>query len=105
MKTYDINDIERINRDHGQHFFDSDTKRFFRSKILPTAYQGPGGIFFVTSEQFVASDGTKAARQYTVRRFDPETGNIRSGVFQKHEFANGARVEAMAVASGNIELS
>ena len=68
-----VNAIRAAVRATGSHWFDLDTMRFFGTRILPTVYQGPGGIYFVTSEQ-----PPHAKRAYTVRRFDPDTANIRS---------------------------
>ena len=47
----------------GGHWFDRSTMRFFRSMLSRSAYVGPGGVYFVSSEQF--DDG--ARRAYTVR--------------------------------------
>lgn len=59
----------------GSHYFDRSTMRFFRSRVLPTVFHGPGGCYFVTSEQFTSST-TTAPRRYTVRKFDVQTANI-----------------------------
>ncbi len=73
---YSMENIRRIHRQKMDgHFFDKDTMRFFNSRILETVYQGPGGVFFVTSERFVGSTYT-GPRLYTVRKFNPETGDI-----------------------------
>jgi hypothetical protein len=73
---YSSADIERASERAGSHFFDRDTKRFFRSRTLADAFHGTGGCYFVTSEQFVNSDGHKAERKFTVRKFDPVTADI-----------------------------
>ncbi len=92
---YTITDIKSINAAYGQHFFDPSTLRFFRSKILPAVYQGPGGVYFVTSEQFVGSDGRAAARKFTVRKFVPETGGC-STVGKFNEIRNIEDARGMA---------
>lgn len=71
-KTYSIEEIRAANAAAGNHFFDHSTMKFFRSRTLPRVYQGSGGIYFVTSEQFVPSSGFPDARRFTVRRFRPE---------------------------------
>lgn len=71
-----IADIKAANHVKGGHFFDRSSMRFFDSKILSTVYQGVGGVFFVTSEQFHGSRGYTAPRKYTVRQFYPESGDI-----------------------------
>lgn len=69
---YSIDDIKRINKDKGFYFFSPDTMRFFNSRVGDSVYQGIGGIFFVTSEKY----DYKSDRKYTVREFEPESGNI-----------------------------
>lgn len=67
-----IGELKEANREAGFHFFDRDSMRFFRSRVLPNLYVGCGGIYFVTSEQF--SDASK--RSFTVRVFDPATASV-----------------------------
>ncbi len=50
---YTISDIKNINAAFGLHFFEPATLRFFRSQIERGVYQGPGGVYFITSEQFI----------------------------------------------------
>jgi len=71
-----MQEIREANRKAGFHWFDADTLRFFRSRIGERVYQGAGGIYFVSSEQFVGSDGRGKPRAYTVRVFNPETGDV-----------------------------
>lgn len=68
-----IQEIRSANAAGDHHFFDLDTMRFFRSRILPTVYQGKGGIFFVTSEQ-----PPQGKRAYSVRQFRPATGSVET---------------------------
>src|ERR1700689_5396413 len=75
-KHWTIADIKQANRAAGWHFFERATMRFFGSKILPYAYCGPNGVYFVTSEQFHPSQGQPMPRKYTVRRFNPETADV-----------------------------
>jgi len=53
----------------GSHFFDADSMRFFRSRILETIALKGDFVYFLTSEQF-ASRGNIAPRKYTIRRLD-----------------------------------
>ena len=77
MKYYSMEDIKRINKDKGYHFFSPDTMRFFRSRV-GSVYQGEGGVFFTTSEQNHGMGGKEWPRLHTVRQFNPETGNINT---------------------------
>ena len=62
----DIDTIKDLNRMAGGHFFDPATVKMFHSRALDTVYEGPGGVFFVTSEKMDVC----SARIYTVRVFD-----------------------------------
>lgn len=73
--AWTVETIKAKNREAGQHFFDGDTMRFFRSRVEREVFEGPGGVFLVTSEQFVMGEDTRP-REWTVRRFDPETGGV-----------------------------
>lgn len=73
---YSIHDIRDANRRAGFHFFSPDTMRFFRSSVEPYVYEGIGGVYFVTTEQFVPPTGNPSPRRATVRRFDPLTADI-----------------------------
>lgn len=56
-----FNNIEEIKRAHTGHFFDSQTMRFFNSRILDTIYNGH---VFITSEKSNYGD---SQRLFTVR--------------------------------------
>ena len=47
----------------GLHWFDPDAMRFFRTSLPRHGYRGPGGTYFVTSEQM-----PRMPRLYSVRR-------------------------------------
>lgn len=98
MRTYDISDIRFY---HRGHFFSRGAMRFFRSRVLPMVYQGRGGIYFVTSEQFVSSTGYVAPRKFSIRRFDPVSGTITTaGAFNEIGTAREARAVARMLAAG-----
>jgi hypothetical protein len=81
---FNIQDIIWLAESKGSHFFERDAMRFFRSKVQEPVFQGPGGIFFLTSERFVSSTGEASPRRFTVRQFDPETGGVSTvGEFNK----------------------
>ena len=64
---YNTQDIERA---HRGHWFSPSTKRVFRSRIGAQVYQGLGGVYFVSSEQFRSLEGQLSTRRFTVRRYD-----------------------------------
>lgn len=68
---YTVNDIKSAVRASGSHFFDPGTMRTFGSRVLPNVFQGPGGVYFVTSEKCGDSP-----RNYTVRQFFPADAGI-----------------------------
>ena len=71
MKTYDINDIQFEMQAAGSHWWDRDTMRHFSCRVSEQVYQGPGGIYFVTSEK-----SYNDKRYFTVRQYHPETKSI-----------------------------
>lgn len=75
QQTWTINDIKNAARAAGSYWFDPDTLRFFKGRVLPSVYQGPGGIFFVSSEQY-----RDAPRGYTVRQFHPDNPTVMGTV-------------------------
>ena len=82
----------------GRHFFDASSMRFFRSRLPQFAYSGPGGIYFVTSEQFVSGSYRKP-RRYTVRKLTPHSGEQRGSVDTIGEFNVLSRYEANKLAA------
>ena len=68
-----MQDVMKLNRSIGHHFFDEDTMRFFNSRIETDLLNDK---FFVTSEQ-----GPHVARAFTVRRVndDGTIGSIGAG--------------------------
>lgn len=83
--------IKDANAAAGLHFFDPDSCRFFDSRILPNVYEGPGGVYFITSEQFhpdppyTTETRNSDPRRYSVRHFNTETGHITTvGPFNKY---------------------
>lgn len=98
MKRYSIADIRRINKEKGQFWFSPDTMKFFASRVLSNVYNGPNGVFFVTSEKR-GFDQAVSGRGYTVRKFDPETGRIKThGYFNQYRHAEVAKVAAKRAA-------
>ena len=79
-----IDEIKRANKEKGHHFFDSDTMRFFRSRILSYIEEN----YFITSEKF--DDGSP--RVYTVR-IALEDGTIHS-VSEFQQFKTIAQAKA-----------
>jgi NADPH-dependent ferric siderophore reductase len=95
-----IEQIKAANHRAGRFFFEPATMRFFRSRVGSTVYEGPGGVYFVTSEQFVPSSGRPHPRLYTVRQFDPATGDVDS-VGEFNELTKGrAHRAARKLAAG-----
>ncbi len=87
----------------GSHFFDRNTLRFFRSRILSDVFSGSGGVYFVTSEQFEFRGQTEP-RAYTVRQFHPETATIDTvGEFQTYPTAGRAKTAAKRFAKAGTE--
>jgi hypothetical protein len=75
-----ITELKAMNKAAGSHFFDRGAMRSFRSRVVPTIYSGPGGVYFVTSE----ANSDDGERLFTVRIFDPAEGDINTfGEFRR----------------------
>ena len=90
-----VNDIKDAMRAVGSHWFDPDTMRFFGTQVLPTVYQGPGGTYFITSEQ-----PPHAALACTVRQFKPDTCDISTAGALAGYTRRAAMTMARALAAG-----
>ena len=71
----------------GSHFFDADTMRFFKSRILDGVTIHDGRAYFVTSERFDA--GTP--RRYSARYMVAGAHFFEVGEFQEYATARQAR--------------
>ena len=93
------NDLARLARDCGNHFFNRDALRFFDSRICRDIY---GGRYFVTSEKHTnAFLGVDEPRRYTVREFDYRDGTLTIdtvGDFQGFDSLASAQVAARILA-------
>jgi len=101
MNGIRMRDIRERHKDNGGHFFDRASMRFFDSRIERGGpYQGIGGIYFVTSEQFHGSQGSEP-RKYTVRQVTGEDYDITTaGKFNEIRTVQQARDKARLLASG-----
>lgn len=101
-KHWDIESIKHANTVRGMHWFDKSTLRFFSSRVGSTVYQGPGGVYFTSSEQFDA----RSPRLYSVRKFNPETGGVETvGEFQRYGSRSGAVAAAKRFAARGSDHS
>ena len=89
--------IREANRYANRHFFDTDTMRFFASRVLHPMYYGR---IFVTSEKSGFDDPT---RRYTVRR-QLRDGTIESLDDFLHYGTSRAAHKAAAKHSANAQL-
>ena len=94
-----IQDIRTANQRAGRFFFSPDTMRFFKSRVLPTVFEGVGGIYFVTSEQFVGSEGAQP-RRYTVRRVE-SSGEINTATVFNQLTKSKTQIAASMLSHGH----
>lgn len=90
--------IDDIKQNHRGHFFDPATVKCFHSRTLDDVYEGPNGIYFITSEKM----SHDSPRGYTVREFRPNIGGI--GTAYRGEppvavCARGSKAEAKRAAA------
>src|SRR5260370_32870790 len=57
-------DIRRIMNAAGNLWFDADSMRFFGTRLCRAVYHGPGGIYFVTTEQPPHGQRRASVRQF-----------------------------------------
>jgi len=79
-----VDDVIVANKRAGQHFFDSATMRFFRSRVGGALY---AGRFFITSER---NDMGDYPRLYTVRVAHDDGTIGEMGEFQQYASWSGA---------------
>ena len=100
-KYWTIESIEAAVTRAGSFWFSKDTLQFFASRIGCQVHQGPGGVFFVSSEKrrgYACEDGE---RLFTIRQFHPdEPGNVGTlGEFQQYKSRSGAHAAAERAAA------
>lgn len=100
-KRLSIADIKRTNAAAGQHWFEPGALRFFNSKVLPTVYQGPGGVYFVTSERY---DDRQPLRFSVRKAIDGGKRIDTVGEFQAHADAASAVRVAKLRAAGATDV-
>ncbi len=95
MKKYSMHDIKVA----VPLWFSEYTMRFFDSRVDKTIYHGPGGVYFVSSEQFHSlSTGKSEKRMYSVRQFHPETDENRAFISTASRFNELDRQDAIDLA-------
>lgn len=105
-KRYSMSDIRQMNAANGLNFFDRGAMRFFDSRIESSAYNGVGGVFFITSEQFHGSMGIVSPRKFTIRQFIPGTGAVETfGKFNDINYIEDARFMARAAARSESKVA
>lgn len=100
LAAWSIEKIKRANEEAGRYFFSPGAMRFLSSRVGRRVYEGPGGVYFVTSERLFGTPYVWK-RKYTVRRFDPATGAVMHvGQFQQYSSRSSAARAAMRLAAG-----
>jgi len=88
----------------GNLFFTQEHMHFFNADIGDTTYEGVGGVYFVTSEQFQGPAGDVHPRRFTVRQWAHEWGDIlTAGLFYDIKEALYAVQAAQHLCSESLE--
>ena len=91
-----LSEVRQLNEQKGFHFFSPDTTRFFRSRYPETAIKKGDTAYFITSEQFVSSEGESSPRKFTIRKANLKTGDVNTaGEFQGYSSRSKAKTELM----------
>jgi len=103
MATVAMSVVKAANAARGHWWFEPATLRFFRSRVGRNAYRAADGrAYFVSSEQFIGSDGCAHARKYSVRVQHIDGSIDTVGEFQAYATQADARTEARRLAKGGI---
>lgn len=86
--TITLSEIKRLYRPgEGRHWFDPDTRRFFKTKLPATGLAAPHGNFFITSET-----NPFGVTAFTIRCQRLDDGDIETvGDFHRYRTAGAAR--------------
>lgn len=98
-QQWDMAKIRAANKKSGQRFFDASVMRSFNSRIEPDVFEGPGGVFFVSSERFTSRKGLFEPRVWTVREFNPSDGHCWTAFdhsYQRHSYLSKLRAQKVA---------
>ena len=84
-----ISKIRAANKKAGYYFFSSKTMNFFNSKAYGITKTTEKGAYFITSEFFVHSDGSKDPKTYKVRfcHLSGLINSVKGEVFNSYEEA------------------
>jgi len=86
-RLFSLADVKELNREAGQHFFDRDTMRFFKSTIETGLLKGG---YFITGE---SQTGYGSNRKYTARKVDYLNGSIKTlGEFNQCSTRDNAKI-------------
>lgn len=94
LKTgnYLIYEVKTRAENHKSHFFDTDTIKFFSSRISDLCWKIEENIYFITSEADKSSfKHSGSIRAFTVRKCDVLGDITTIGKFQEYENLNQAR--------------
>jgi hypothetical protein len=83
-----VDQLAEYATDHGSHFFDTSTLRFFGSRILDGVTVHDGRCYFVTSERDNYGD---QPRRYSARYMTAGAHFFEVGKFQEYTTATAAR--------------
>lgn len=79
-----MSEVKQRNRNHGHHWFDPSSMRFFRSRAGDTVY---GDKYFISSEQF----DTQSPRLYSIRQVSLDGRIDTVGEFQGYSSHSAAK--------------
>lgn len=92
-----VEEIKRASYDAGYHFFDEDTMRYFKSRVLDDIF---GGNVFITSEK--KSDDP---RHYTIRQMQKDASIETIGEYDQFNTAAVAKKYAQRFADGETFIT
>lgn len=96
---YTLESIKVESLSKGSKFFSPEFKAAFKTRYSKRVAEGPGGVFFVTSEEIPTASGIPE-RRFAVRSYNPLSGDV-SDVSALGQYATdySAHVYAKAIAN------
>ncbi len=102
---HSVSDVRYANRQAGFCYFEPDTMRYFRSRVLGWFVPLPdGGGLFGTSERFVSSQGWSPGRKFTIRRARPSGDIDTVGEFQGYASSKAAERAANRITLAQLAM-
>jgi hypothetical protein len=101
LKLHTLDQVKRAAIGAGSHWFDTDSMRYFNSRLGQTVYPIPGGALFISSERF----DYNSPRAYSVRSCTWNGCIDTVGEFQQYATSTSAHSAASRLVKSGFSLA